>query len=187
MAADSEDKALKEFLQAFEDRKKKEAQRVSVEMRQVERKRRILAPIKELLDKFVDLGLVVSDARIGAPNVPLNTTQVFSFYEGVSSPAWSPGVSLFLDHPAEIEIAIPNDIDADKMGVVCIRMVSMHKDRQMLEKKFTTVESAKDAIARFLGKNALAIKKDPRKKSSDTTDNVVLEKAPNEPPEPDKS
>lgn len=161
--SNKEDRALGEFLHAFEEKQKKENQRVSVEMRQIERKGRQLQPIKELLEKFTELGLIVSDSKIGMGGVPLNSTKTFSFYEAPSSPAWAPGVSLFFDHPAEVEIAIPNDIDVEKSGIVIIRTVSLHKDRILFDKKFTTIDMAKDTLARFLGKNAIAITNNPRK------------------------
>lgn len=164
--SNKEDRALGEFLHAFEEKQKKENQRVSVEMRQIEKKRRLLMPIKDLLDKFTELGLIVSDSKIGMGGVPLNSTQKFVFYEGPSSPAWAPGVSLFFDHPAEVEIAIPNDIDVEKNGIVIIRTVSLHKDRFLFDKKFTTIDMAKDTLARFLGKNAIAITNNPRKANS---------------------
>ncbi len=154
-----EDKAFQEFLHAFEGRRQKELQKAQYELRQIKRKKVLLLPIKELLQKFVDMSLEVSHTNAGTHNLPLSETTLFSFYEGASSPSWGPGVSLFFDHPAEIEIAIPNPSDIEELGAVVIRVVSAHKDKNFLEKKHLSVEAAKDVIARFLGQNAIAIKK----------------------------
>lgn len=181
----TEDKALSEFLQAFDERKRKESGRAQMEVQAVERKRKSLSPLRTFLQKFVELGLVVQDSRIGtAPGVAPNATVLFSFYESESSPSWAPGVSLYFDHPAEVEISVPNDPDRAKNGMVVIRSVTSHKDRMMLHQKFDTVEQAKDALAKFLGKNAVAIENDPRRRkpSAHKADDGVLRSAPNQPP-----
>jgi hypothetical protein len=180
----TEDKALAEFLLAFDERKRKETGRAQMEVQAVERKRKTLSPLRAFLQKFVELGLVVPDSRVGtAPGVSTNATMSFSFYESESSPSWSPGVSLYFDHPAEVEISIPNDADRPKNGMVVIRSVTSHKDRNVLHQKFETVEQAKDALAKFLGKSAVAIENDPRKRrATSKPDEVVLRGAPNEPP-----
>ena len=180
----TEDKALTEFLQAFDERKRKETGRAKLEIMAVDRKRKVLNPLRDFLQKFVDLGLVVPDSGVGSPGVAPNATKSFSFYENESSPTWAPGVSLYFDHPAEVEISIPNDPDIEKLGSVVIRSVTSHKDRIMLHQKFTTVAQAKDALAKFLGKNAVSIENDPRKRKQalGKPDDTILRSAPNEPP-----
>lgn len=188
----TEDKALAEFLQAFDERKRKEIGRAQMEVQLIKRKRLVLDPLRVFLQKFVELGLVVPDSGIGAPGVSLHATMPFSFYESEASPSWSPGVSLFFDHPAEVEISIPNEGDKAKLGLVVIRSVTSHKDRIMLHQKFDTVDQAKDALAKFLGKSAVAIGNDPRKRkvATDKPNEAVLRSAPqsapgehNEPPQ----
>lgn len=181
----TEDKALSEFLQAFDERKRKESGRAQMEIQAVERKRKALAPLRNFLQKFVELGLVVPDSRVGTtPGVAPNSTMLFSFYESEASPSWAPGVSLYFDHPAEVEVSVPNEVDRAKQGMVVIRSVTSHKDRMMLHQKFETVEQAKDALAKFLGKNAVAIENDPRKRRpvASRPDDAVLRSAPQEPP-----
>lgn len=182
----TEDKALSEFLQAFDERKRKESGRAQMEVQAVERKRKALAPLRFFLQKFVELGLIVPDSRVGTtPGVAPNATMLFSFYESEASPYWAPGVSLFFDHPAEVEISVVNEHDRVKLGMVVIRSVTSHKDRLMLHQKFETVEQAKDALAKFLGKNAVAIENDPRRRklAPARPDEAVLRSAPQEPPE----
>lgn len=180
----SEDKALTEFLQAFDERKRKESGRAQLEVQAVERKRKALEPVRSFLQKFVELGLVVPDSGIGNPGVGANATKPFAFYEGEASPSWGPGVSLYFDHPAEVEIAIPNESDKPKQGGMVIRSVTSHKDRMMLHQKFETVQQAKDALAKFLGKNAVAIQNDPRQRRAlaGKPSDAVLRAAPVEPP-----
>ena len=181
----AEDKSLAEFLQAFDERKRKENSRAQMELQAIERKRKALAPLRDLLQKFVDLGLVVPDSGIGEAGVAPNAQKSFSFYETESSPSWAPGVSLYFDHPAEVEIAIPNDSQREKDGVVVIRSVTNHRDRLMLHQTFRTVEKAKDALAKFLGKNAISIANDPRSRKAALAkpSAATLKGAPHEPPE----
>jgi hypothetical protein len=181
----SEDKSLSEFLQAFDERKRKENGRAQMEVQAIERKRKALGPLRAFLQKFVDLGLVVPDSGVGNPGVSMGATKPFNFFESESSPTWAPGVSLYFDHPAEVEISIPNESDKEKQGVVVIRSVTSHKDRIILHQKFTSIDQAKDALAKFLGKNAVAIENDPRKKRvqmSSRADEGVLKNVPSEPP-----
>ena len=84
------------------------------------------------------------------------------WYEKESSPTWSPGVSLCFDHPAEIEIAVPNDRDGD--GVVIIRVASPHKDELLLNRRFDSMEMACKALAKFIGNNTESLENDPRGK-----------------------
>ncbi len=161
-----EDKSLEQFLSAFDDRKKKETQRAMHESRKIAAKRQALQPIRNFLQHFVTMGLIVQHGRAGEPGVGPDEQVKFRFYEGESSPTWSPGVSLYFDHPAEVEIAIPNESQLEEFGPVAIRSVTNHKDRNMLHRKFQSVDAAKDAVARFLGKNAIAIENDPRKRAA---------------------
>lgn len=183
-AGQNGDRALSEFLQAFDDKKRKETHRATHELKQIDRKRQQLTPIRELLQQFVEMGLVIASSKQSLPGAEPSSTQKFKFYEGESSPAWGPGVSLFFDHPIEVEIAIPNDLDLAKMGAVVISCVTTHRDKAMLERKFNTIEAAKDVLARFLGKNAISIEHDPRRvQRAERVDAHALDGAPNQPPE----
>lgn len=181
-----EDKALGEFLNAFDERKRKETQKAALEIAVIEKKRKVLEPIRGFLQRFNELGLVVPDSESGNPGVPLGLTKKFTVYEGESSPTWAPGVSVFFDHPAQVEISVPNDSDIARHGAVVIRSVTSHKDKAMLHQKFATVGAAKDALARFLGKTAISIETDPRRRpkpvSMDKPDEALLSSAPKEPP-----
>ena len=188
----SEDRALSEFLQEFDSRKQKESKKAHLEVQLIEAKRKELRGLRKLLQRFVDMGLVVLDSRIGEPGYAPNATQKFAFYEGESSPTWGPGVSLYFDHPAQVEIAIPNEIDKAKEGCVVMRSVTQHKDRIMLHQQFADMEQAKENLAKFLGKNAVSIERDPRIAMAASRSSVsviggridpsVLSSAPKEPP-----
>lgn len=181
----AEDKSLTEFLQAFDERKRKENSRAQMQIQVIERKRKTLAPLRDFLQKFVDLGLIVAHSGVGEPGISAYAQKSFTFYETESSPSWAPGVSLYFDHPAEVEIAISNDSQQEKDGLVVIRSVTNHRDRLMLHQTFRTVDQAKDALAKFLGKNAISIENDPRARKAALTKPTmaVMKSAPHEPPE----
>lgn len=182
-----EDKSLGEFLSAFDEKKRKETQRAALEIQLIDRKRKALEPVRKFLQRFNELGLVVPDSEAGSPGVPSNSTKRFAVYEGESSPSWAPGVSLYFDHPAQVEISIPNDSDIEKHGAVVIRVVSAHRDKNMLQQKFLNIAAAKDALARFLGKTAISIETDPRKaRAASKPSEAMLSSAPKEPPALDK-
>lgn len=162
-----DDKALNFFLAAFDERKRKESARANMEQQIIDKKRKVLAPIKAFLVRFNDLGLIVPDAEIGNPGISLHSTRRFNAYEMESSPSWAPGISLCFDHPAPVEIAVPNEADVERMGVVVMKCASSHRDKNILEQKHLSVEGAKDALARFLGKTAISIETDPRKKAKE--------------------
>ena len=144
--------------------------------------------MEEFLQKFVDLEIVVNNRD----QYTKNTSgfdglepQKFNFYLVDSSKTWSPGISIFFDHPCEVEIAIPNKVEDD--GVVIIKVSSHHPDAYLLEQKFNSFESACKALARFLSKCTVKIGKDSRKYIKDTISKKqnstnFTQKIPDEPP-----
>ncbi len=127
-------------------------------------KKKKLAIIEEFLQKFVDLEVIVNNRDQYTKNVASLeglTPQKFKFYLVDSSKAWSPGISIFFDHPCEVEIAIPNKTEEE--GVVIIKVASHHPDAYILEQKYYSMEAACKSLARFLSKNTVKIGKNPRK------------------------
>lgn len=178
------DRALNEFLNEFDNKKRRQQQRAAIDEQSIAKKRASLEPIRRLLSKFTEFGIIVSDADRGARGVPADATKQFSYYEGESSPSWYPGVSLFFDHPVPAEIAIPNEHDQAKEGVVVIRLANNHKDQNMLLQRFANLEVAAEVLAKFLGKNALGMAHDPRssRPRPKRVDASVLSSAPAEAP-----
>ncbi len=156
------------FLQSFlKDYTQREKQKIihSQEDRAIAaQKKKKLEIIEEFLQKFVDLEVSVTNRDQHTKNASGFEglePQKFKFYLVDSSKTWSPGISIFFDHPCEVEIAIPNKTEEE--GVVVIKVASHHPDSYILEQKFYNFESACKALARFLSKNTVKIGKDPRK------------------------
>lgn len=157
------DKAFEVFLKEFEDKASRHQARSSQEERIVRAKNEVLQPMRVLLKRLMDLGLVVHHSDKFMPGrsaaEPL-TPQPLDVYENQSSPLWYPGVSLFFDHPARVEIAVPNS--DDKSGaVLVIRSSSEHPDAHLLHQSFKTVDEACEALSRFLAKNTVRMERAP--------------------------
>lgn len=161
-------------------------------------KRKKIAIMEEFLQKFVDLEVIVNHRdqyTKNASGFEGLEPQKFNFYLVDSSKTWSPGVSIFFDHPCEVEIAIPNKPEEE--GVVVIKVASHHPDAYILEQKFYNFESACKALARFLSKGTVKIGKDPRKYVKDIKDSreqasrksqtEFLNNVPSEPPQEKKT
>ena len=83
--------------------------------------------------------------------------QSFSVQEGESSPLWMPGISLYIDHPAPIEIAISNPDREKTDGLVVITCPDYHPKRHLLSGPFWSVEEAIHALSQFLVETTLRV------------------------------
>lgn len=146
------------FMQEFNDKKKQEKLNTSSNTIREDRKKKKLEPIKAFLDQLQQSKLKVANNKYTsiAPVKSDNNNEdmIFLYKEIKSSPSWSPGISLFFEHPIETEIAIPNDYDIEEFGEVVIKTSGYHKDNHIINRKFYSIEEAKKALALFLGKNA---------------------------------
>lgn len=183
------DEIMSSYLSEVTEKEKKKIQTSQEDRAIAAKKRKILEPVRSFLQKFVDLEVTVNHREQYTKNS--NTfpePQKFSFEEVDSSKSWTPGVSILINHPAEIEIAVPNHPSLD--GLVIIKVATHHPDAYILEQKFNNVESACKALAKFLGKCTLSIGKDPSvlakeqhfKKTVQSNGNF-LNNAPNELPD----
>lgn len=154
-APDPVDTAFDKFLTTVGERSVRDLQRRRVEEGIIRQKDLQLVPMRKLLKRLLDLNLVVSNASLHTGGVlPTNTAPVaFQVNEGASSPLWQPGNSLFLDHPAELEISIPNDKDVPEHGVVVIRCSTDHPDSHLLKGPFRHMSEACEAVAEFIARN----------------------------------
>ena len=93
-------------LNEIQEQNKKKSLTSQYEREVASAKKKQLAPVQEFLQMFVDSQIYVKhcDYYTSKNHEP----QLFSFFLGDSSKSWSPGVSIFIEHP-EIEIAIPNN------------------------------------------------------------------------------
>lgn len=111
-------------------------------------KKKQLAPVIEFLDMCVKSQIYVKHKDNFSLHGRSMEPQLFSYFIGDSSKSWSPGISIFIEHP-EIEIAIPNNTD---QGVIVIFISSHHPDSFLINQKFTSLESAITALGKFLGR-----------------------------------
>ncbi len=183
---DLDDIFLQSYLKDYTQREKQKIIHSQEDRAIASEKKKKLEVVENFLQKFVDLEVVVhhrDQYTKNASSFDSIEPQKFKFYLVDSSKTWSPGVSIFFDHPCEVEIAIPNKPLED--GVIVIKVASHHPDSYILEQKFTSFEAACKALARFLSKNTVKIGKDPRKyvrenlqkiNSQENNDNLKKEK-----------
>lgn len=149
------DVAYQKFLDTLGDRKSREERRRTMEAEIVGLKDRTLIPMRQLLKRLCDMNLVVTNSARHGGGVSLANMAPVSFEvtEGPSSPRWAPGNSLYMDHPAEIEIAIPNGQDQEELGVVVITCATRHPDEDMLHGPFRSMGQACEAMAEFIARS----------------------------------
>jgi len=147
--------AFATFLSQMRKKENEKKVKERTEKEIVLQKSKVLVPIRKLLKRFEDLGIIVKNAQSFEKElVVLNREPVlFRVYEDPSSPLWSPGYSVFLDHPAVVEIAVPNDHQKSEHGVVVIKCSSDHPDSFLLCGPFRRIDEACNALANFLAKN----------------------------------
>lgn len=160
---DLDDIFMRSYLNEFSEKEKKKIL-LSQEDREIAaQKRRQLEVIENFLQKFVDLEISVNHCDQYTKNTKTLVgvePQKFSFYLVDSSKSWAPGISIWFNHPAEIEIAIPNKPQEE--GVVVIRVATHHPDAYILEQRFFNFQTACEALGKFLGKCTTSIGKDPK-------------------------
>lgn len=153
------EQAILAFQKAIEEQERRQKRRRNTDETIRARKAEQLFPFRKLLRRFDDMRLVVNsaDKYIRPQPTEVFVPQVFRVYESESSESWSPGTSLFFDHPARVEIAIPNERDQDVLGVVVIRSASEHPDQNMLQGPFRTIDDALIALSTFIAKNTVRV------------------------------
>lgn len=190
---DLDDIFMRSYLNDYEAQHKKEILQSQEEREIAERKRKKLEIIKLFLQKFVDLEVIVKHCHHYTKNTATLANiepQPFEYYEKDSSNLWAPGISILFNHPAEVEIAIPNHIEDE--GVVVIRASTHHPDAYVLEQKFSTFEAACEALGEFLRRCTVSMK-DPREYLEDIQQKIkpvtkeqhtsFIHNVPEEPPE----
>lgn len=154
---------LKSYLNEYNDREAKKINHSEEDRLIAKEKQKKLSIIKSFLQRFVDAEIMVThrDKYSITPNdIDVASAVPFEFYESESSKPWQPGISLMFDNPCEVEIAIPNKVED---GAVIIKTASHHPFSYILDKRYSSYESACEAIALFLSKCTARIKKDPTK------------------------
>lgn len=156
------DKAFNNFMKQAETLRKKEETTAQINEKIILEKDKILQPIRDLLKRFVDLGVWVYDKNKFERTLPKSDgdklpPQLFATYEDPSSPRWKPGFSLYIEHPAEIEIAVPDAKDRDKLGLIVISCKENPYSGILDNRIFKDVDSACMAISDFLSKNLVKV------------------------------
>lgn len=171
---DLDDIFMKSYFNEFHEQEKKKIFLSQEDRLIAAKKKEQLEIIEQFLQKFVDLEIKVNHCDQYTKNSKSMDNvkpQLFSFQLIDSSKTWSPGISILFNHPAEVEIAIPNNQQEE--GVVVIKVASHHPDSYILEKKFTNYAGACDALGRFLGKCTISIGKKPVSLNNDNKSNIL--------------
>jgi len=144
-------------------KEKKEAEKIEKEQSEKIRTEKaiILKPVRKLLKMFTKNKLIVKNTntykKIRTFREDVEPV-VFAVLEGESSPSWSPGTSLFFDHPSEVEIAVPNVRNRSKEGLIVIRCSNGHPLSEKINNtKYETVEKACEAISELLINSLVSI------------------------------
>lgn len=155
MTTPAADRAYQKFMEVVSERRAQDERRRSNTQEVIVAKNRALIPMRQLLKRLTDMNLVVANASLhtGGVSAPNSAPVAFTVSEGISSERWQPGHSLYFDHPAEVEIAIPNTKDQADVGVVVITCATPHPDASFLNGPFRSMEEACIALAEFIARN----------------------------------
>lgn len=148
---------VENFLKSYDEEEKRKIVLTREDQILIERKSKKLEPIREFLSEFSRQGVVVRHKDFYNNEVVDKSKvqdQKFQYYTDESSNSWAPGVSIMFDHPADVEIAIPNDPDE---GLVVIKVATYHPHSRMLDRKFNTMEDACRALAAFICKSTVSV------------------------------
>lgn len=152
---DGVEKAFDLFMEQIKEREHAKKIRERTEKDIILQKSKVLVPIRKLLKRFQDMGIIVKNAETFAKELSLVNREpvLFRVYEDPSSKTWAPGVSIFFDHPAVIEIAVPNENQRSEHGVVVVTCASDHPLKYLLNGPHRSIDGACEALANFLAKN----------------------------------
>ncbi len=160
--------ALKVFQQTWDGLRDKNSFKMKEEKRIAEGKSRALHPVRALIKSLIDANVIVKSRYCWdsySPGrkhtAPKHRADIddkpLVVFETNSSPTWAPGVSLILEHPAHIEIAIPNQRDEHQFGAIVMRATTPHPDVHLIHRRFTSVEDGCIALAEFIAKNTVSV------------------------------
>lgn len=151
-----ENKALELFLQKAKVKRNNDKVKKEMEDRIKKEKHIQLRPIRKLLQSFKDIKLQVNPTESYSKHMTHHSREnldpiLFDVYVNDSSPSWAPGISIYFDDPAEVEIAIPNQSQIEDQGIVIMRCSTLHPEAALLNGKvFRSMEEACMALSNFL-------------------------------------
>lgn len=157
------------FLNGYNESVKKKLTINSEEKSIAEQKKKQLEVIAKFLDKAIENEIYVAHRdsyTFNARSLDDIKPQKFSYRYEESSQSWAPGISIVFDHPAEIEIAIPNKPEEE--GIVKIHLGSVHPSAYLFQGTFNSHKQACEALGRFLGKSTTSMGKQIKPKIQET-------------------
>lgn len=139
-----------------DDLKKKREQAIDREI--ILKKRERLSPVINFLKKFVNIGLEVRHKDTYSllyTSKNFMDAVDFKYDLNYSSKKLSPGVSIYIENPASIEIGV---IFNDTSDVFVVNVSSQHPDAGMFANHFHSVDSLCKTLALFLKKNVVSVR-----------------------------
>lgn len=127
----------------------------------VQKKYESIVPVKDFLNKFRDIETKVKNSQCYDLTARTHTLEpeLFDYKEDESSDAFSPGISIFILHPAEMEIAV--NLDITKKGLYTVDVSTPHPmDYLLTQSKFYDCESLCSALAKFLRESTISYNKE---------------------------
>lgn len=140
--------------QAEEAKQAREAEREVIKAKSDQ-----LIPMRMLLLQLQKMEVQVTNTAFNTRKNEAAPPQPLRVSERPSSETWAPGISLMLDHPAVMEIAIPNPKDIPTKGVVIIHLASTHPEASLFERPFKTMGEAVKALAQFIALNTVSVRR----------------------------
>lgn len=116
-------------------------------------KKVIIQPIRHFLRELARRGLRVPHYERFNRGIMSYPSMPFRPYSANSSPLWSPGISMFFDHPAQVEIAVPNH--REKEGMIVVNVSSHHPKADLLRQTFYSQSQVCKVLATFIAYNVL--------------------------------
>lgn len=152
----SVDEIFSHFTKRLAEKREEQDQSSNDEAIIIAEKKQRMVPLAKLLKRIEDLNLLVENgARYEAlPSAnPSKEPVLFRVYEDTSSDRWAPGKSIYINHPASLEIAVP--AKNDKEGIFYISCGSNHPDKAIFNRYFQSVEDAGQALSTFIAKHVV--------------------------------
>ena len=159
MNDDISQNAVDIFYEILKQKTVEERRKESNEYKIIQQKNSIIIPIKKMLKTLMDNGVHVhSYTKFAVGELQIDhEAKKLKVYEGESAPHWAPGNSLYIEDPAQIEIAITNPSQRAKEGLIVFAITSEHPDSYILNGPFHDVSQACIALAKFLSLNTMHV------------------------------
>lgn len=158
--------AFELFLSISEENIKSNNELEKVKQNIILEKNKKLLPIRNLLRRFIELGLIVYNSQkysllpsdlksVNNDKVLFSLERQYS-YDKITEPC----EDLIIQHPCFIRISVPNKKEIEEYGEIIffIHETNCPHVELIKNKKFTSVEAACQAISKFLALNALDFK-----------------------------